>query len=469
VLSACRARLDVVAPLLVGLLAVAVRLPAVWSRPLWEDEVASARIVVEPTLLGMLHGVTKTESTPPFWYFVAWLAHRAGVSIVDLRLLSVLAGGALAALVVATARRFMSLLLSTTAGATTALGAEFVGHGHELRAYELLALLSVVLALLLLREIDHPSFGTEVAIAVCVALGGLTHFFFAFSVVAVLAWLLVDDEVRTIRKRAAVAVLAGGSVAAAWAPLLFLQYHTSRFWWVGPFRLRTVVAVPLRLFTYADEQLPLGLLLSSVTVLGVAFGCVRLAKRSAGGRVVAALAVGPIVEAGVVWGAGMPIFDLRNLIGVGAFVAIAAFAAVDALPDRAGRLVALGLSGGLALSFAVSRGGVPPYDRMARALVERGWTASSQIAVFGDPERYAGPLGWYLPGRPRLRAYPVGERARSTVFVVRHGGSVLVVPPGAPISRGPALRRATLLAEPVRGAALRVTAAKRADRVRRAA
>jgi hypothetical protein len=135
------------AMLLAGTVAAAVRLPGVYGRPFWEDEVASAKIIVQPTFLDMLRRVAHTESTPPLWYALAWLAHQAGVPVQSDRLLSVVSGALLAAAVVALAHRFVALPLATVAGLMSALGGEFVLHGAELRAYELFALLSVVLGL----------------------------------------------------------------------------------------------------------------------------------------------------------------------------------------------------------------------------------------------------------------------------------------------------------------------------------
>ena len=67
----------------VALLAIAVRLPGISTQALWQDEVASARIITEPTLPRLLARVARTESTPPLWYALGWLAHRAGTPVPD--------------------------------------------------------------------------------------------------------------------------------------------------------------------------------------------------------------------------------------------------------------------------------------------------------------------------------------------------------------------------------------------------
>src|SRR5262249_57805576 len=141
-----------------------------------------------------------------------------------------------------------------------------------------------------------------------------------------------------------------GVVALAWIPLLLHQYQSWRFRWIGSFRLRPVVAVPLRLFTTADSGTLGGLILSAAGVTVLAVGCVRLARASAAGRLLAVLAVGPLVAAGAVWAAGMPIFDLRNQIGVGAFVAVGLVAAGDGRPLRVGLVAARCVPAGPALA-----------------------------------------------------------------------------------------------------------------------
>ena len=117
------------------------------------------------------------------------------------RLLSVLFGALFAAAVVSLAHRFVALPLATAAGLTTALGAEFVVHGAELRAYELFALLSVALGLCVLKMLEQPSRRWDLVLAATAAAGCLTHYFFAFSVGAVLVWLWLDPGARRIRRR----------------------------------------------------------------------------------------------------------------------------------------------------------------------------------------------------------------------------------------------------------------------------
>lgn len=420
-----------------------------YTQAFWQDEVASARILDEPTFRGMLAHVARTESTPPLWYTLGWLLRRAGTPLQDVRLLSVLAGALLAALVVDVARRVMPLPLASLAGLFVALGGQLVGHGQELRAYELLALLSLVFARCLLAEIEAPSRRRELSLGVAVAAGGLTHYFFAFSVLAALAWLWLDRSVRAVRRRATAAMLIGGSVAAAWAPVMVRQLHQGRFWWIGPFQLRIVVAVPARLFTSAYANTTTGIVLSGATLLLVAAGAARLSRTSAAGRLLAVLALGPLAEAAAVWAGGVRIFAPRNLIGIAPFAAVGAVAALAAVPRRVA--VALGVGTATLLLLPLTplsgAGGTPPYDALARELVAEGWTPSEPVAVFGDFYPYRAPLEWYLPHRPVLDASRLSSRVCKTLFVVR-GDDVQRLHMTVAIRADRALRGATILVDP---------------------
>jgi hypothetical protein len=367
----------------------------------------------------MLGRVARTESTPPFWYGLAWAVHHLGVSIVDVRVLSVLAGAGVAGCAVAIGRRVLPLSAAVVAGLLVAVGGEFVAHGHELRSYELLALLAALFALLLLRELEQPRRRTEIALVIVVALGGLTHYFFAFAVIAALGWLWIDPGAAGIRRRASVAIAGGGLVAAGWAPVMAAQYHRNRFWWIGAFRLRQVLAVPLRLFTSAYDNQSIGRTLSLLFIVAVALGCLRLVHRGPSGRLVAVLAVGPLVAAAALWAGGVEIFALRNLIEVGPPLAIAVAALVAAVPARAGVVAALGLASLLGVSVLRHEGtGTPPFPAIAHALVEEGWRPADPVAVVGNLFVFRAPLEWYLPHAAVLDAGRPMQRVCRTVFLV---------------------------------------------------
>jgi hypothetical protein len=448
-----------VATCAVGAVAGGVRLPGLHAA-LVMDEVASARILREPSFGSMLHRVARTESTPPLWYTLAWAVHRLGLSIADVRLLSVAAGALLAALVVWIAARFVPLPFAVVAGLFPALGGAVVVHGRQLRAYELLALLSAVFAETLLRFSAHPSRRAGAALAGAVAAGGLTHFFFGFGVAAALAWLWLDPGCVGIRRRATGAIALGGAVAASWAPIAVSQYGNDRFWWITSFRFSLVVAAPLRLFTGYDAGRPLtGVAVCASFVAVLLVGALGLARRGPGGRMILALTFGPLVLAGLVWLAGVKVFTVRNLIGIAPLVGVAAAAALALLPRRvAAGAVCLALTGlGAAAARHVDTPATP-FNRLASALVAEGWRPSVPVAVYGNFFIFRAPLGWYLPHQPVLEpGRPLAHGCDAVLVVARgrraeglHGRrvsdfTVARVPVRRPFDRVSRLHGATVL------------------------
>src|SRR6187549_111491 len=84
-------------PLVVAAVAVAAALPGATGHALYGDEVASARIVSEPSLGRVLKRVRRTESTPPAWYVAGWAVRKTtGAGVESLRFLSVLFAAAAA-------------------------------------------------------------------------------------------------------------------------------------------------------------------------------------------------------------------------------------------------------------------------------------------------------------------------------------------------------------------------------------
>jgi hypothetical protein len=145
---------------------------------------------------------------------------------------------------------------------------------------------------------------------------------------------------------------------------------------------------------------------------------------------VAHLALGPVALAAVLWLAGENLFTARNLLAAAPFAAVAVAALAAALPrwagPAAGAVVLGAVAGGLVREAQLAP---PPYDELADALVELGWSPRSQVAIFGGAHElsylgtaYAirGPVSWYLPGRPRLEL--VDGQACERAFVVAPPG-----------------------------------------------
>jgi 4-amino-4-deoxy-L-arabinose transferase-like glycosyltransferase len=441
-----------------GVLAALLRLPHAFGDSLWQDEVASARIIREPTFTGMLRHVVRTESTPPLWYALAWLAHHAGLSIHDDRLLSVVCDGALVAAVVLLAERLLPLRFAAAAGALVAVGAQFSAHGHELRAYELFALLAVLLAFTLHGAMLRPSRRRLAALATVTAAGLLTHYFFAFTLAAAVAWLWLEPAARRTRRQVTVALAAGAAAAAPWSPWLLKQMRADRYSWIGRFRVWEVVSTPLQLFTGVVN----GRVIDLVVLAWVVAGAVVAWRRGPLARLCAVLALVPLGLAAVTWAGGENVYDVRNMLAIGPFVAVSLVLALAALPRRLSAAAAATACAAAAAAFAWVQVASPPtpFQGLARALVAAGWRPHDPVVVFGPWFDFRSPLEWYLPHSPALAPVPKDALGRHVVFLIaRHPhvrsrdpervGAFLVERLG-PRLPAQLLRHATVLGPPVR-------------------
>jgi mannosyltransferase len=412
--------------LAVALLAAAATLPGALDLPLWQDEVASARVLLERTPAGVVEHVARTESTPPGWYLLAWLPREAGLSIEALRFFSVALAACLAGLTVAYAGRFLPLWIAAVAGVLTALAWQTVVHGSEVRAYALVALLTLLFALLLEHAASVPSLGRLAALAACAAAGAYTHYFFLLAAIAALVWLLLERDLRARAVRVGGAIVLGSATLLAWLPGLVDQMGAERFGWIDAFDPVKLAALPSALFwdpgtMYAEigRDPGLGEAAARAAILGLVLaGCLVLRRLGRSARLCALLVLVPLGLSGVAWLAGLRIITGRNLIGVTAFAAVALAALLVPLPRRAAVVTA---AAGIALavvSYVLTPMAVrPDFDRVASALVQAGWAPGDPILVVGSFADFRSPLEWYLPGEVTL-AEAVPEGRCGQLFVV---------------------------------------------------
>jgi hypothetical protein len=426
-----------------ALLTVALRAPGALHGALWADEVASARVLAEPGPRSALAQVERTESTPPGWYLLAWTAHRAGVPIADVRLLSAAFAGGLAALLVLYARALLSLPAAGLAGLLAALDWELAYHGRELRAYALLALVASAYGFALQRAARAPTRGRCAVLAATVLLGAFTHYFFLFTVASGLFWIWTARALRPVRLRLTAVTLVPLTMLLAWAGPFLTQFRRGNYAWIGEFDALKLGAFFSTVFDGAgwiygrqrSMALDGGFAWRLAIAMLVLYGATVLARRSLEGRLCAMLAAGPVALAALAWLAGLPIFDSRNLIGTVPFVLVATVAAVASLPPRAALTAAIAVVAALVALFPVQPLG-PPADRISAALARDGWRPKDPIALLGRADSYLLPLSWYLPGRPELALEPVTRHlACRDTYLLAPGSDRL---PG--LNRAPAVR-----------------------------
>jgi Dolichyl-phosphate-mannose-protein mannosyltransferase len=420
----------------VAALAAAATAPAVIDLPLWQDEVASARVILESSPVGVVEHVSRTESTPPGWYLLAWLGIQAGISVEGLRFVSVVLAAALAGGVVVYARRFLPLWSAAFAGLLTALAWQVAAHGSELRAYALFAFLTFGFAVLVERAAEAPTRGRLAALAACAAAAAYSHYFFVFSAGAALVWLATEPGVRRARGRVALAVAVGTATLLAWLPGLVEQVRAERFGWIDDFDLLKLGYVPSALFwdpgtTYARLGSEPGAWesVARLAILGaVVVGCAVLLRSDASARLCAHMTIVPVALAGIAWLAGLDVVTGRNLMGVTAFAAVALAAALLPLPRR---VVPVALAAGVALAvFGYVRSPLDErdrFDRVANGLTAVGWEPGDPILLFGSLPDLRSPLEWYLPGDVVLpEAVPNGPCAEMWVVAAApEGGDFL--------------------------------------------
>jgi uncharacterized membrane protein len=422
------------AALLAGI-AAATRIPYALHDSLWGDEIASARVLQQPTLSGVLEQVEMRESTPPGWYVLAWVVRQFGVAIADLRLISVLASVLLAVLTFRYALRLMPLWAATLAGATVALGLQLVVHGRELRAYALFALLALLFATTLEAAWAAPTPRRLVLLGCCITLGVFTHYFFVTTLVAGLAWLWTVPATRSTRRR--VTVTAGVALLPflLWLPQFVHQSSSHHTDWIDRFDPLKVAYIWSAFFADVGLLYHRGATVSDFWWTGVArvtfafvvvFASIKIARLSHQGKLCALLAIVPVALAASASLAGARVFDVRNLIAVAPFVGVVIAFAISQLPKYCKTAAAFGAIGLSVLFFLQTERFQPlPYAAIANALVTEGWRRDQPIAVFGavspfpKPTEYlVPPLGWYLPAHPRLVPVPPAVNRCRYIYIV---------------------------------------------------
>jgi mannosyltransferase len=336
-------------------LALAIRFSTLSLQSFWLDE-AYTEHLVHLGFGAMLDQIPRTESTPPFYYVLAWGWTRLfGYSEFGLRSLSALAGGLTVTLGYLLAGRLAGVRAAVIAGLLLAVSPLMVWYSQEARAYALAALLSVASIVALLRYTDSQDRRWLWAWAASAALGLCTHYFFVFILLAELAWLCVRHRDRTeVRAAGAFVILVG----CALVPLALAQRGTGHADYIAHNDLGTrLLQVPKQfLIGYASPaQAITGPLAAAIVLLGALWPLFR-ARARLGRPVFLVLATGlcVVVIPSLLAVLGVDFLDTRNLlVGLPLLLAVAAVG-FEGGPRSPARPWAAGfLAGFLAALFAV--------------------------------------------------------------------------------------------------------------------
>jgi uncharacterized membrane protein len=226
--------------------AAAVRFTRIGHQSFWLDESYTVDLV-QRSFGDLLHGVARTESTPPLYYVLAWLwAKLFGTSEAGLRSMSALFGTVAVPVAWRAAREWFTPAAGLIAAALVAINPFFVWYSQEARSYALLVLTSALTLLFLARALRNPSRRARALWALSAALALLTHYFAGFLLVPEAVWLLWS-------RRGRATWIAAGALAAVGIALLPLAIHQRDLGhtsFIAGLSLRTrVIELPKKLVT----------------------------------------------------------------------------------------------------------------------------------------------------------------------------------------------------------------------------
>jgi uncharacterized membrane protein len=171
------------------LVAAALRLPFLVRDGMWVDEIYTRSILGESSLAGLWRHIEATESTPPLYYLLGWLAGAR--SAVALRLIPALALTAAVPVGYLAFRRLIGSSAALATAAILAVNPMLVAYSTDARSYGLFVLCALLSVWAFSALVEHGSTRRyAIWVAACVACIW-THYFGVFIVGAEVAVLLV--------------------------------------------------------------------------------------------------------------------------------------------------------------------------------------------------------------------------------------------------------------------------------------
>jgi mannosyltransferase len=385
-------------------LAAVLRFYRIGHQGFWFDE-ANTALLVHFSPGKMLGLIPQTESTPPLYYFIAWVWARVfGYGEAGLRSLSAVAGVLTVPVVYAAGSKLISRRVGLVAAAIAACNPLLIWYSQEARSYSLLVLLSAVSLLAFAYARAEPTPRNVAAWVIASALALATHYYALLVIVPEAVWLLaVHGRARPVR--AAIAVVAGCGLALI--PLAISQNQSGHASWIAPIPLgpRLDQIVPQFLIGFGAPVQGLLYVLASLAVLAA---LVLLALRSDPREQRVTLAVGAIAIGGlllnlVLVAAGIDDLITRNVI---ALWVPAALLVAGGLGARRAGLAGIVATVVLCATGVVATAGVavdrnlqrPDWRGVARVLGTKPAPGVGTRAILVQHYRDLLPLSLYLPG-----------------------------------------------------------------------
>ena len=425
------------APAALTVLAALLRFPTLDRQSFWLDEAATVVLLRMP-FLDMVRAVPDSESTPPFYYVVAWgWASAFGSGEVGVRSLSALAGTLTVPALYAAGTALVSRRAGLVAAALGAVNPLLVWYSQEARAYALLVLLTAIGLWLFARARGEKGTRALWGWAAVSAAALATHYFAAFVVLPEALILLAGRRRRALGPVAALA--AAGTLLL---PLLLHQRANARAAFIedSPLSARAL-QVPKQYLVGFDA--PFEALMTIAAAVAVLLAALWLtARRPRGAGLAVALAGVSLLVPLVLAVGGADYLITRNVIA-SLVPGLVALGAGFAAGGRAGVTVAGALAVGSGL-VALAVPLVPQFQRdpWRGAAAALGPLRGGRAIAF-TPAAGRLPLEVYLSGARDLpaRGAVVGEVA---VVALAEEGRVELAYPTLP----PGVRAASRVRTP---------------------
>jgi mannosyltransferase len=365
---------------LLVLVAAAVRFSALGVQSFWADEGFTVEIV-RHAFGGVYGAVRRTESTPPLYYYLAWLWRQPfGTGAAGLRSLSALLGTASVPDCFAAAAELFDRRAALVCAALVAVSPPLVWYSQEARAYSLLVFLGLLSIWLCVRAVR----GDRRALAgwaIVAALALATQYFALFTVVPEALWLIATAP---RERRTWLAVALPVAMMALLTPLLLYQDHHVPRPWASGYSITDAVTGVAQGALVGPTWTPLihraGVAVTALLVLGAIVLLVRDRSRreqaAAPAVLLAALIVVPLAGAAV----ATNYVVIRNVIvAVPLGLMLVAAGCTARAPARLGATIAAGLGAiGLAIVIAVP---------LTPALQRSDWRGAIRVLASGPAPR----------------------------------------------------------------------------------
>jgi 4-amino-4-deoxy-L-arabinose transferase-like glycosyltransferase len=370
-------------------LALAVRLIGIKSRPIWYDEAFSILFAEKGPAAALTDAASRAgagtlDVHPLGYYVILWEWMRVfGETLISIRMLSVIAGVGAVLVAYLLARGLFGRGTAFAAGIIAALSPFQVHYGQEIRMYGFLCLWLLLATYCYWRGSRSKGWAWWMGFAAFAAMAEYTQYLAAFYLVALAAWPVLTRDWRALRNVVTSALLSI-VLCLPWLIDVPAQFASvDRTYWIdrpGLYRLLTLALVFVTNLPLPGWQLAAGLFIAlcvvSLALLQTAGAVLRREPDNRMGLWLLYLAIIPPLLL-FLFSQWIPIYLERALLPSGAmFCAWLAWSIVATHPPRAARqLTVILLTAGFAMGLYehVTYAGFPygPFGSIAQSLEAR--------------------------------------------------------------------------------------------------